>query len=231
MTMSQTTKTIVGFAVVAALAIAFWLLLLAPKREEASRLSKAESGLEAEVSAEQARVAAGTAAKREFPRAYKELIVLGTAVPPDAETASLLVQLNQLGRDAHTHFQAIALSEGGGSAEAAPEATEGSAAKLPIGAQPGPMGLAVMPYQLKFTGGFFDVANFIHELDSQVKTTDGTVDAKGRLITINSFELKPQEGKLGSELGAEFTVTTYLAPPGSGLTGVPTPAGAEASTP
>jgi Tfp pilus assembly protein PilO len=232
MTMSQATKTIIGFGVVAGLAIAFWLLLLAPKREEASRLSKVESGLEAEANAEQAKVAAGTAAKREFPRAYRELIVLGKAVPQDAETASLLVQLNQLGQDAHTRFQAIALStEGGGSPEAAPEAAEASSARLPIGAQAGPGGLAVMPYQLNFTGGFFEVANFIHELDSQVTTTAGKIDAEGRLMTINGFELTPQGGKLASELEAEFIVTTYLAPVERSLTGVPAPASVEGSAP
>ena len=44
-------------------------------------------------------------------------------------------------------------------ATAAP--TEAAAATLPIGASVGPAGLPVMPYDLKFTGDFFQIADFL----------------------------------------------------------------------
>jgi Tfp pilus assembly protein PilO len=231
--MSQTNKTIVGFAVVAVLAIAFWVVLVAPKREEADELSKTASNLQTEVSAEQTRAAAGTVAKQGFPRAYRELVVLGKAVPKDAEAASLLVQLNQLGRAANTRFKSIALSSDSSSAEGAVPAEAGgeSGELLPIGATVGSAGLPTMPYQLEFTGSFFGVADFIHGVDAQVKTVEGKVDADGRLITINGFTLKPEEGELNAGLKGEFTVTTYVAPPGQGLTGGATTAGPEGATP
>ena len=114
--MSQATKTTVAVVFVLVLAIAFWLLLIAPKREEAGELSEQVSALGSEVSTEQARADAGAAAKHSFATDYQELIVLGKAVPSEADTASLLVQLNQLGRGARTPFHSIALASGSGTA-------------------------------------------------------------------------------------------------------------------
>lgn len=220
---SQTTRTIVGIAVVVALAVAFWALLLAPKREEASELTGQIASLTQEVTAERARVAAGLAARREFPRDYQELVVLGKAVPGDDETASLLVELNKLGNGAETRFRAIKQA---GSSESATEASAGTGGfLLPIGAAVGAAGLPAMPYELDFGGGFFDVADFIDGVDEQVRTVNGRVVADGRLVTIDGFVLTPSEGDLSSQLDAEFRITTYMTPPGEGVTGGATSAG------
>jgi hypothetical protein len=84
-----------------------------------------------------------------------------------------------------------------------------------------------MPYSLEFEGGFFDVANFIHRLDGLVKTKDDAVVAHGRLVTVDGFELAPGGGEGSSDqLAAHLSVSTYVTPPGQGLT-----AGATASGP
>ena len=64
-----------------------------------------------------------------------------------------------------------------------------AASTLPLGAAIGPAGLAVMPYELTFTGDFFRVADFIEGLDSLVETTNAKVGVDGRLITIDGFSL------------------------------------------
>jgi hypothetical protein len=76
-----------------------------------------------------------------------------------------------------------------------------------------------MPYTLTFNGSFFHIADFIHGLDSLVKTKNAQVEVTGRLITINGFLLKPDSGKGFPYLEAEFTVTTFLVPPEQGVTG------------
>lgn len=234
-------KIVIAFLVVAVLAGAFWMLLLSPKREEASRLGKQADQLKISLAQHEAEAANALAAKQEFPTNYSQLVVLGKAAPADSETPSLLVQLQHISEKAGVRFESINLESEGGEATAsapvesapegasgAPEAlvspTEVAASTSPLGASIGPAGLSVMPYTLAFTGDFFHVADFIHGLDNLVRTTNANVSVDGRLITVNSFSLTPVAG--GSDLNASFSVTTYLTPPEQGLT-----AGATASGP
>ncbi len=222
--MNQSAKTALAVVVVIALAGAFWVLLLSPKREKASELSEQTATLRAEVSTEEARANSSLAAKRQFPRYYRELVLLGKAVPAEAATPSLLVQLNGVSAHAATSFESIVAGGEGGSDSAN---AEGST-EAPLGSKVGPAGLTSMAYTLEFEGGFFGIAKFIHGLDSFVKTKKGVIDAEGRLVTIDSFTLSPIElGPNGQEkLLATFDVSTYVTPPGQGLT-----AGATASGP
>jgi Tfp pilus assembly protein PilO len=208
------------------------MLLISPKREEASKLDKKVETLEASLSQHQAEAETAEAARREFPTNYSQLVVLGKAVPADAETSSLLVQIQQISERSHVRFEEVNLTSEGGEASApAPAAggelaspTEVAASTLPLGASVGPAGLNVMPYTLNFTGSFFHVADFIHGLDNLVKTTNANVSVDGRLLTVNSFSLAPSEEGF-PKLAASFSVTTYLTPPEQGLTGGATPSG------
>jgi len=241
---SSKNLTIVAMLVVAVLAIAFWMLALAPKREEAAKLGDEVAQVEASLAGHRAEVAEAEAARDEFPVDYQKLVVLGKAVPGDDDTASLLVQMTGLSQRAGVNFREILLSTDGGSgAEAAPaapppptgtpvSATEATASLLPLGASVGPAGLAVMPYTLTFKGDFFEIADFIKGLDSLVKTNDEGVVVDGRLITVDGFSLKADEAGFPA-LQASFAVTTYLTPPSQGVTAGATPEspGAEVATP
>jgi hypothetical protein len=103
-----------------------------------------------------------------------------------------------------------------------PSPTEVAASTLPLGAAIGPAGLAVMPYELTFSGDFFHIADFIEGLDALVKSENEKVDVRGRLITINGFSLAPSQAGF-PDLEASFTVTTYLTPPSEGVTAGATP--------
>lgn len=237
-------KIIVGMLAVVALAIAFWMLLLSPKKEEASKLDKQVTQQEESLAVHQSEVQRGLEAERAFPQEYQQLVVLGKAAPAEDDTASLLVQLNQIASASHVRFQTFVLE--GESAEAPesteaeapaegepasyPSPTEVAASTLPLGASIGPAGLAVMPYKLTFEGSFFRLANFIHGLDSLVKTTNSEVTVTGRLITINDFTLTANENKGFPYLDAEFTVTTFLVSPEQGVTGGASPTSPEPST-
>jgi hypothetical protein len=244
--MSSSNRMIVAMLAVAVLAVAFWMMLLSPKRSEVSELEKQVGKQEESLVQHQSEVEQGLAAQRAFPSEYQQLVVLGKAAPADAETASLLVQLNRIAQHAHVAFTTFALSASPGEAalpaeEAPPVAgaeggettlspTEVAASTMPIGASIGPAGLAVMPYTLTFKGSFFHIADFIHGLDSMVETKNSQVNVTGRLITINGFTLGAEANKGFPELEASFTVTTYLVPPGEGITGGATGTGPEAAT-
>src|SRR5262245_50077350 len=93
---SANSKLVVAMVAVAALAGAFWMLLLNPKREEAATLSTEVSQARESLSQHSSEVAIAEQARREFPVAYHQLVVLGKAVPGDDDTPSLLVQLNRI---------------------------------------------------------------------------------------------------------------------------------------
>jgi Tfp pilus assembly protein PilO len=247
------------------LLVAFWLIVVSPKRHEAASLKDDISGLQGQLAEAQQSATAGAASRKSFDTNYRRLVVLGKAVPADSEQASLLVQLQRLADRAGVGFQTFDLSSSESSAPApvsptppsepatgtagdtttpvaAPAVpTEASAATLPIGASVGPAGLAVMPYDLTFTGGFFEIADFMRRVDSMVHMRGGLAGVNGRLVTIDGFTLTPQAvGTTASAspkaaatpiLGAQLTVTTYLTPADQGITAGATPSGPAPATP
>ena len=233
-------KLIAAMVVIAVLAAGFWMLLLSPKREEADKLGKRAEKLEASLASHEAEVEQALQAREEFPRNYEELVVLGKAVPADDDTASLIVQLNRIANSAGVRFRNLKLAGGEGE-EAAPEAstgamegaspTEVAASTLPLGATIGSAGLGVMPYELNFSGEFFEIADFIKGLDSLVGTKAGEVVVDGRLFTIDGFTLKAAQGKPFPALEANFSITTYLTPPSEGATAGATATGPSEAAP
>lgn len=261
---------VVVLPLIAAVA-AVWFLAISPKRQEASDLETEVRGLQAQVDQQEQLAAGAEAARREFPSAYRRVVVLGKAAPEDDDTASLLVQLNRVASDAGVTFLSLETDDTGESAAAAPapveppaDAAEGSeqpvenadeaapatstpteatAALLPIGASIGPAGLPVMKYNLSFEGDFFDLADFLAGLDALVKTrADGSVGVRGRLITVDSFELTSGSGAGGAPeatstgpsdnpgLSATFTITTFLTPAEEGVTAGASPTGPAPAT-
>jgi len=238
--MSSSNRLIVAMLGIAVLAVAFWMLLLSPKRDEAGKLEKEVATVEASLAQHQAEVDAALEARKGFPEDYQQLVVLGKAVPGDDDTASLLVQLNRIADRAGVRFQTFTLSGEGGEEAAPPPApaaaeegsgeaaslvspTEIAASTMPLGAAIGPAGLAVMPYSLTLTGDFFTLANFIKGLDSLVKTENEKLAVDGRLITVNGFSLKPDPDQEFPALEATFSITTFLTPPEEGVTAGATP--------
>lgn len=233
--MNSTNRLIAGMLAVAAIGAAFWMMLLSPKREEAQKLGDEVAALESSLSQHQAEVVQAEAARQEFPNDYRRLVVLGKAVPGDDDVASLLVQMSRISEDAGGTFRNIQLAAGGGEAPAAQPVpvggepaspTEVSASLLPLGATVGPAGLAVMPYEVTFDGGFFEIADFIEGLDSLVKTGKEEITVDGRLVTVDGFTLTASASKGFPALEASFSLTTYLTPPSEGAT-----AGATSSSP
>jgi Tfp pilus assembly protein PilO len=220
-------RTVVAIAAVLVLLAGFWLLILGPKRKEANDLAT-ELDQQAQVLTEaQAKATEALAAKQSFPSDYRQLVVLGKAVPESDETASLLVLLNRISADAGVSFDSLSLESGSESSAAtvtAPEAgptaaptpappTEAEAALLPLGATVGTANLGVMPYNLTFTGSFFQIADFIRGIERQIRTTQAGVDVRGRLITLDGFSLTRDTDAGFPNLQAEFAVTAYLTPP------------------
>jgi Tfp pilus assembly protein PilO len=225
--MSSTNRVIVAMVTAALVLAGFWVLALSPKRQEASDLGATATELKSTLAQHQLEVDEALAARKGFSDDYRQLVVLGKAVPGEDDTASLLVEVQRIADRARVRFQEIALN-GASEEEAAPATvpstgaeaapTEVAASLLPLGAGIGPAGLAVMPYSLKFTGCFSHVSDFIKGLDELVDTTNAGVAVDGRLITIDGFSLSSAQGQTFPQLEANFSVTTFLTPPDQGVT-------------
>jgi Tfp pilus assembly protein PilO len=247
--MRRNELTIALALAVIGLIAAFWLVGLSPKREQAASLKQDIDELQSQLEQAEQEATVGRQERKTFPGDYRKLVVLGKAVPENGDQAGLLVQLQRLADRADVRFQNLDLSTSASSATTSTEtstastettdadssaeasttetvatATEASAAILPIGASVGPAGLPVMPYQLKFTGGFFEIADFLESLDALVHARHGTIDVHGRLLTVDGFALKPNDTAGDSvevipTLTADLSVTTYLTPGDEGATG------------
>ncbi len=231
---TSSNRLIVAMLVVVVLAGAFWILALSPKMEQASKLSEALEREQAALAQDRQELELAEAARAEFPSDYRRLVALGKAVPGDDDTASLIVELQAIASKSDIRFQEFALTGAGEETEstAPPVAatepappTEVAASLLPLGAEIGPAGLATMPYTLKFTGRFFDVADFIGGLDALVDAKSAGVSVDGRLMTINGFSLTSTPTRPFPRLEATFSLTTFVTPPTLGVPGAAAPVG------
>jgi Tfp pilus assembly protein PilO len=252
--MTASTRTLLTLLAAAAAVAAFWFVAMAPKRERASELGAQVESLRAKVAEQEQAIDTGVRARRSFPRAYQQLVLLGKAAPTSDESASFMVQVNEVANRAGIEFRQLEIdssSSAGGTTAASPlsgepsvtepvpepgaatatpaattpaPATEGSAASLPIGATVGPAGLGVLPYKLQFRGTFFEIADFMEGLDRLVKTEEAHVAVDGRLVTVAGFALAQDENRGFPSLVANLVVTTYVTPSDQGVTAGATPA-------
>ena len=136
--MRASERAIVFGVVLAALAIGFYVLVLGPQRDKASELSKQVDDLHASISREQQVADFAEQARREFPRYYGRLVVLGKAVPEQADTASMLVQLNSISSRSQVAFQGISLSQGSESAGTGTSSSSSATTTPPTGSSTTP---------------------------------------------------------------------------------------------
>jgi Tfp pilus assembly protein PilO len=124
---------IVGVAIVA-LAVGFYVMVLSPKRDEASKLSDQINQLHGSITAAQQQVTYGEQARQDFPEYYSRMVVLGKAVPAQSDTASLLVQLSSLTNRSETDLRAITLNSAGAGGDGSASSAATPSATSPSGA-------------------------------------------------------------------------------------------------
>ncbi len=250
---ADSTRTVIAILAVLALAIAFWMLLLSPKREKSDELSLQAEQLQSKLAQTQSAVATGEESRRSFPTNYQQLVVLGKAVPAGDESASLLVQLNQIAEDSKVRFQSLVVGASDGSepapapeAEAAPEGeAEGESSEEPAPEEAAsvpaavtatestaaslPMGATVGPAGLNVLP--YDLTftgSFFHVADF-IHGIDSLIHTGGSGVAVDG-RLVTLNGFVLTpstvgfpQLESNFSVTTYLVPSTQGITAGATP--------
>ena len=214
-------RKIIAIVAALALVVGSWLLVISPKRDQASKLGDQVKAADATLAAARSQVAAGEAAKGTFARDYTAIAQLGEAVPTDDNVPSLIYQVQSAASAARVDFRVLKLASGSGAtAAAAPAAATGAAP----GAAVAPAGFPTLPFTFTFTGNFFHLANFFDLLQRFVVASSEHVSVSGRLMTINSISLTPVGGGF-PQITATVSATAYLVPAAQGLLNGATPAG------
>lgn len=192
-------RFVLGIAVTVAAVAALWLLVVAPKREDAGSLRDRLAQVELRLADANTRAATGDGARATYARDYATVARLGKAVPVGTDVPSLVFQLESAARKAKVDFRAVNAPDVAPSAPAAP------------GAPPPPGGgIQSAPFSFKFEGDYFGLQKLLAQIDrfSRVKGTRVSVD--GRLLTIDGLTLNPARQGLPRIQGV-VTARAYVA--------------------
>jgi Tfp pilus assembly protein PilO len=193
---------IVIVALVAAIA-ASWLLVVSPKRDQATKLGTKVASEQQALDTARAQLAQNAVASKQYASNYAALARLGEAVPASDDIPSLIVQLQSAADGARVNFQS--LQNGGANATSGTASTPAPATgTAAAGAS------AAAPEQLSFTfsGSYFQLSNFFNKVQHFVTPSGNGVQVKGRLISLNSVNMTP--GASGfPQITAQITATIY----------------------
>jgi type II secretory pathway pseudopilin PulG len=217
---------IVGMIVVV---IAAWMLVIQPKRGQASKLSAQVTAAQRQLATARAQITVADQDRSEYARNYQAVAALGEALPADDETGSLIYELQSAATHSGVNFDSLVLTPGASTPAATTSSTTSSAsqavtATLPPGAAVGPAGLPTLPFTFTFQGNFFHLANFMRRLQRFVVATNKKVSVSGRLMSLNGIELGPAPSGF-PQITATISATTYLVPSNEGLTDGASPLG------
>jgi Tfp pilus assembly protein PilO len=205
---------------------AAWVMVVSPKRSQASKLSAQVTAAQTSLSEAEGKLASARTAQSQYATAYSSVVGLGKAVPPTEEVPSLIYQLAHASNQKNVQFASIVNSTTSTSSASSTAAAAVTAA------------FTQLPFTFVFEGSFFDLEHLFRQLtDFTTTTSTGDLQVSGRLLTIQSVKLAPapsNEAGKGAAAGltGTITATAYVLPASQGLTGAATatsPAGVGAS--
>jgi Tfp pilus assembly protein PilO len=195
---------------VAALAAAFWFLVLAPKRERAGTLAAQVTQAEIRRDTATAKAVSAEQAKADYAGDYATVARLGKAVPPQADVPSLVFQIESAARGSKVDFRKVTVEDQPATAPGTPAATATAS------------GISSTPVSFTFEGSFFSLQRMLREIDGFSRVKGSKVSVSGRLLTLDQVKLSA--GRTGlPNVKAEITAKAYVAPvPSAPQTTAPT---------
>jgi type IV pilus assembly PilO-like protein len=196
-------------AVIAALALLAaggWFLLISPQRAKATSLDKEIAQVQQQIDANRA---AAAQVHHVEPIKVADLFRLTKAMPSQADIADVLLELSTMAHQTGIDFRSIQPT-----------------ASTTVGAY------QVIPINVIFDGNFYDLSDFLYRLRNLVDVRNGTLDATGRLFTVDSLSFG--EGlRRFPEIQATMTIDAYTYGTSAPATSPPAatpPAGSTSST-
>ena len=198
-------RLVLAIVGVAALAAAFWVLALAPKRERANELAVQVTQAVARRDAATAKAVHAEHAKADYAADYATVARLGKAVPPQADVPSLVFQIESAARGSKVDFRKVAVEDTPATVPGATAATSTS-------------GISLTPVTFTFEGSFFSLQRMLREIDRFSRVKGSKVSVSGRLLTLDQVKLSAGRAGL-PKVKAEITAVAYVAPTPPALPG------------
>ena len=229
--MTKNTTLLIAVVATAAAIAAFWMLALAPKREQAASLDTQIAAKQAEVTAAKVSLAGYEKAREDYPKNYATVVRLGKAVPEDDDVRSLLVQLDAEAGGTGVDFRKIEVGgETGVAATAAPAGGEAVETPPPGAVSVGTAGFSAMPFTFAFRGTFANLSQFFSRMERFVTLRNKRMHVTGRLLRLESIDLAVDQTGF-PRIRAQIGASSYLVPPSEGITAGASPEGPATVTP
>ncbi len=220
---------LVGIVALAVL-LGAWFTVVAPKREQASKVNAEVEAARQQVSTAESEADSAASSRAQYSTAYASLVSLGQAVPSTPETPALIYTLDKATHRRDVQFSSITTGASGSSSSSS------AASATPTAASGG---FTQEPFTFVFNGSFVDLYKLLDQLEGfTLQTASGALHVSGRLLTIDSVSLAPvseaqsSSGKPKSaQLTGTITATAYVLPAGQSSLAGATAAGPSAATP
>jgi hypothetical protein len=211
------------------MAVAYWMLLISPKRDEVKALDGKIASAQTLVGQTEATAAGYEKARVAYKANYTKLVRLGKAVPNDDDVRTLLVELQDAAGASGVTFRSLNVGVGGAtpSAPGTTGASTATAEVIPGAAPVSGTDLSALDFDLNFDGTFFNTSQLLTRLERFVSTQNKQMSVTGRLLRLESIDIEPG-GTTWKSLTAKVKARAYLMPPIQPVGGTP-PAGAASS--
>ena len=160
-----------------------WFGLVSPQSHKAASLAKQTSAVQQEIATNLAQIAAQKTASA-VPAAPQirvaDVYKLAKAMPSNVDMPDILLELDQVAKDAGVQLQAIS--------PGAPDPTGKIALTLSV------------------DGDFFTVTDLLYRLRNFVSVRNGALEASGRLFDVDNLSISPSGG---SKISASIALHTY----------------------
>lgn len=203
--MTKRDRIVLGALAVVALLAGFYLGVAKPKTSEVADLDQQIIAAQDRRDAALTELRTAAAARAQYQKDQRTLAVLGKAVPADDGVPSVLYQLHKAARKSGITFDSVTVGANGTAAGS----TGGDATP---GTVPGPSGLSMLPLTIEFSGTFFNVDKLLREVHRFAAIGEEKIEVRGRLLTIDSIDLKPVDEGNSSRLDVTLVVNAYVAP-------------------
>ncbi len=230
--MTTRDRIVLVVVAIAAAIVGTWLLVIGPKRSEASKLGDQLAVAQTQLQTAQQQVQAGLAAKRQFAASYTQMARLGEAVPADDNVPSMILQLQNAAASDRVDFRSLNVTTSSGASTSAPvpaSTAQAVTASLPPGATVGPAGFPIESFIFTFRGNFFHLSDFLGRVQRFVIVKHNNVTVGGRLLSFDAISLGASPSGF-PQITATIAATAYLVPASQGTMAGATTSGPSSSS-
>jgi hypothetical protein len=230
--MSTRDRFMLGIVATAVVLAAAWFLAVAPRRQEAADVGAQLVQAQARLDAANARGTTAEQARATYRKDYATIARIGQAVPPRADVASLVFQLEAAARAAKVDFRSVTVESAPATAPAPASSSKDAGAKASgTGTATGTAAPAATPasgvdsqlFTFSFEGKFVGLRRLLAAIDRFSHVDGGTLAVSGRLLTVDSVVMTAGRGGLPN-VKADITAKAYVADLPTALPGAQTTA-------